>query len=199
MLKKLSICLTMIALMSLSTTAEDHNYKTKAMDFFKSLEYGSGLSMTIGSFDNMDAKAGFGFNGDATYKVNEQWSVVTGVGFQQKNAEVTDGKLDYESFYFTVPVLAEYTTPYEYMGFDLKVTSGLFLGYLLSVEMDGTDVKDTISDGDYGLSFGLNTTTDIAYGYIKNVTGGFSYDIGLKDIGDDTKSSYANIFVNVGF
>ena len=199
MLKKISIYVTMMALMSLSLTAENHSYKTKAMDFFESLEYGAGLGMTIGSFDDMDAKAGFGFNGDATYKLNEQWSVVTGIGFQQKNAEVKSIKADYESFYLTIPVLAEYTTPYEYRGFDLKVSSGFFLGYLLSSEVGNVDNKDSVSDGDFGLSLGLNTTTDVAYGYISSVTGGFSYDIGLKDIGDDTKSSFANFYVSVGF
>lgn len=181
MIKK--ITLVAIAVVAISTAT------------FAQLQFGvkGGLNLANLSGDVSDTKMKIGFmvGGFASYEVNEQLSVQPELMFSQAGCKYDIGSDTYKINlnYIVLPVMVKYSFG------DINLQAGPQIGFLLSAEDDGEDIKDGMKSVDFGLNIGA--------GYQMDKIGiEARYNLGLSNINDGTgevKTNGIQILVSYKF
>jgi hypothetical protein len=199
-MKKTAItAITCAALVALTGTAS-------ADDMFdmSNLSYGlkgslqltslSGDNAKVGT-DDYESRLGFAVGGTGTYKISEDLSVEGELSYSQRGAKYEKSGLDIsQKFdYIDIPVNVVWTTPELADDLTTKLGLGLQASYLLSAETDNagtiTDVKDNLSDIDYGLNVGASASIPSPFGEEGSISAEVRYYLGLKEIADKQQNT----------
>jgi len=168
--------LLLIALIAVGFVFNSHAQDTKF-----GLKAGLNFANTVGS-DVEDASSitSLHFGGFAEFSLSEKFSlqpelVYSAQGTKQSNIKV---KLNY----LNLPVLAKY-----YVSNNFSLESGPQLGFLLSADVLGVDIKDEIESTDFSWAFGLGYQLESGLGFAAR------YNLGLSSIAKDFEGESSKV------
>ena len=131
---------------------------------------------------DLNSRTGFGVGGVLSFGLGETFALQLEPMYLQKGATAKEaGEEDkLEAAYIEVPVMIKFpfgsgdTKPY--------VMAGPTVGWLLSAEVDGEDIKDEVKSIDFGIAFGGGVSLPMGNNTVF-VEG--RYSLGLTDVNDD--------------
>jgi opacity protein-like surface antigen len=129
------------------------------------------VSTLTGDVDDASSLVGFQVGGFAEIKVSEKFAVQPELMFSTQGSE-SEGE-NFNLDYINIPVMAKY-----YVAKSFSVEAGPQIGFLVSAEIDGEDVKDFVSSTDFSFNFGAG------YDFTENLSAGLRYNLGLTNVYD---------------
>ncbi|MCK0109876.1 PorT family protein [Flavobacteriaceae bacterium S0825] len=138
--------------------------------------------------DGLDSRTSFHFGGVATIGISEKFAVQPELQYSSQGA--SEGDADLKLDYLNVPVLAKITVA---EGFSVEV--GPQIGFLLSADADGEDVKEFLKSTDFSAAIGMNYQLESGLNF------GARYNLGLGNVVDEEDADWKNnVFqVSIGF
>lgn len=127
-----------------------------------------GLNLaTITNADGSNTLIGFhvGFFGE--FMLGDNFALQPEVLYSAQGAEFDDGDLKLD--YITIPVMLKY-----YVADSFSLEIGPQVGFLVSAEEVGVDIKDDVKSTDFGVNFGAG------YDVTPNLIIGVRYNLGLS-------------------
>ena len=185
----------LVSLSSVSFAQEESGIKSVIND----LSYGAELSLVMpqvsGEYEYEEG-IGFSVEGSAAYEVNETIELELGLGLESISYDETEGSTETEvsMLWLTVPAVASYELPLEIEGYTFSVSGGGFVSYLLSSD----EKKDTISDSDFGLTFGASVAMASPVSYFESVSLSLGYNLGLKELSESEELDIASFEIGLG-
>lgn len=182
MIKKIAL-FAVVALMAVSANAQ-LKFGVKA---------GLNLANLGGDMEDTKMKIGLMVGGFANYAINDQLSIQPELMFSQAGAkyEVLDETYKMNLNYIVLPVMLKYSFG------AINLQAGPQLGFLLSAEDDGEDIKEFLKSTDLGLNIGAG------YQIMENLGVEARYNLGLSNIvdeGDDeVKTNGIQVLVSYSF
>ncbi|MES2573566.1 MAG: porin family protein [Bacteroidota bacterium] len=159
------------------------------------VKFGAKAALNVSNLDgDIDGSSliGFQVGGFAEIKFSEKFAIQPELVYSTQGAktEAFGPEVDIKLAYINIPVLAKY-----YVAKSFSVEAGPQVGFLLSADVDGEDVKDIFSSTDFGIAAGLG------YDFTENLSAGVRYYLGLSNAldvsGADSKNSV--LAVSVGY
>ncbi|OOG68887.1 porin family protein [Flavobacterium sp. A45] len=129
------------------------------------------VSTLTGDVDDASSLVGFQVGGFAEIKVSEKFAVQPELMFSTQGSE-SEGE-NFNLDYINIPVMAKY-----YVAKSFSVEAGPQIGFLVSAEYEGEDVKDFVSSTDFSFNFGAG------YDFTENLSAGLRYNLGLTNVYD---------------
>ncbi|MFV8343074.1 porin family protein [Flavobacterium sp. XS2P39] len=128
----------------------------------------AGLNLaTITNADGSSTLVGFHVGFFAEFMLGENFAVQPELLYSTQGAEFDDGDLKLD--YITIPVMLKY-----YVADSFSLEIGPQVGFLVSAEEVGVDIKDDVKSTDFGLNFGAG------YDVTPNLIIGVRYNLGLN-------------------
>ena len=181
-MKKLLLSALFVTAFGFTTQAQEVQFGVKA---------GVNIADLGGDVDTEGSLTSFHVGGVAEVKLTETFSVQPELLYSMQGANIADG-VDLELSYLNVPIMAKY-----YVMEGLSIEAGPQVGFLLSADQDGEDVKDTVKSVDFALNGG------VAYDLQMGVFFQARYSAGLSDINDvdgvDMKATNNVFSLSVGY
>lgn len=174
------------ALFAFNVSAQDVKFGVKAGVNFAS----------IGGDDTGDLSGltSFHLGAVAEISLSENFAVQPELLYSRQGATLdADGDYDINLDYINVPVMLKYGVSDEF-----NLEFGPQVGFLMTAEVDGEDIKDDVSGIDFGVNIGIN------YEMASGLNFGARYNLGLSNINDgegsDDFKNQNNVFqVSVGY
>jgi opacity protein-like surface antigen len=138
---------------------------------------------------------GYAFGAFYRYQVAERFAVSPEVLYSVKGAKEKDTDNKYELSYVEIPLLLRLIFPTSSVATP-AVYAGPYIGFLMSAEYEGIDVKDTTAGTDYGVVFGAGADIELGGGG-KTINIDVRYSLGLADLNDDPEIT--GEVLNTGF
>ncbi|PHK29512.1 hypothetical protein VF13_40135 [Nostoc linckia z16] len=158
---------------------------------------GANFATLGGDAPNASTLTGFHVGALAELKVSEMFSVQPEVLFSMQGAkfEFAGQSADWKLNYINVPIMAKY-----YVIEGLSIEAGPQIGFLMSADAEGEDVKDAYKSIDFGIAGGLAYDLEMGVFFQARYYAGIS---NIADIPDGSNSDYKetnNVFsVSVGY
>ncbi len=139
--------------------------------------------------DGLDGLTSFHVGGVAVIGVSEKFAVQPEVVYSSQGASF-DGE-DLQLDYINVPVLAKF-----YVAEGFSIEAGPQIGFLMSADADGEDVKDFFKSTDFSGAIGLGYKMETGLNFAAR------YNLGLGSIGEndvDWKNNVIQLSVGYNF
>ena len=163
MIKKIAL-FAVVALMAVSGSAQ--------LKF--GVKGGVNLANLSGDVNDNKMKIGFMVGGFANYAINDQLTVQPELMFSQAGCKFdADGDPKLKLNYIVLPIMVKYSFG------AINLQAGPQLGFLLSAEDDGDDIKEFLKPIDLGLNIGAG------YQIMENLGVEARYNLGLSNIVDE--------------
>ncbi len=178
------VILTAMAVFAFSfANAQDTKFGVKA---------GLNIANLTGDVEDASSLIGFQIGGFAEFKISEKFAIQPELMYSAQGASSdTDG--DLKLGYLNIPVMAKY-----YVAKSFSLEAGPQVGFLLSAEVEGVDVKDVFESVDFGVNFGAG------YDFTENLSAGLRYNLGLSNVakteaGEDFTVNNSVFSITVGY
>ncbi|OUR91064.1 hypothetical protein A9Q87_11345 [Flavobacteriales bacterium 34_180_T64] len=138
--------------------------------------------------DGIESTTSFHVGGVANIGVSDKFSVQPEIVYSSQGA--SEGGFDLKLDYINVPIMAKYEVA---DGFSLE--AGPQIGFLMSADFEGTDVKDSFKSTDFSAGLGL------AYEMESGLNFAARYNLGLGNIAEEDEGDLKNnVFqISVGY
>lgn len=133
------------------------------------MAFGAKAGLNLANITNADGSStllGFHVGFFAEFMLGDNFAVQPEVLYSAQGAEFDDGDLKLD--YITIPVMLKY-----YVAAPFSLEIGPQVGFLVSAEELGVDIKDDVKSTDFGINFGAG------YDITPNLIIGARYNLGL--------------------
>lgn len=134
------------------------------------MAFGAKAGLNLANITNADGSStlvGFHVGFFAEFMLGENFAVQPELLYSTQGAEFDDGDLKLD--YITIPVMLKY-----YVADSFSLEIGPQVGFLVSAEEVGVDIKDDVKSTDFGVNFGAG------YDVTPNLIIGVRYNLGLS-------------------
>jgi len=149
----------------------------------------AGLNLANGSGDTADALdasmlTSFHVGVYGQFGLSDAITLQPELLYYGAGSKVAGGDFDLKLTYIAVPVMLKYN-----IGETFNLQAGPQIGFLMSADLDGTDVKDNLKGTDFGLNIGAGAT-------FGKFSADARYSIGLSNI-DDGGGTWKNNVIQI--
>lgn len=160
----------------------------------KDMSFGikAGLNIaTVTHVDNSKTLTGFQGGVFGEFMISNKFAIQPEILYSGQG--VKSGGMDLKLDYINIPVLAKY-----YLADSFSLELGPQIGFLVSADLEGEDVKDLFKTTDVAIDFGAN------YDFTPNFMLGIRYDLGLLRLQDsldpgESESKNSVFQISVGY